>query len=110
MTRPRLWVWRAVSYTHLDGCGKCCLSKIEYEDTGEVEYTRVACRLLDGPSCRCSNYANRFAHVPECVRLNPKTLERIAYWLPASCDYKLLAQGKPLPDWHPCLLYTSRCV
>jgi uncharacterized protein len=94
MTAPE---WEALC----DGCGKCCLNKIEYEDTGEVEYTRVACRLLDGATCRCSNYANRFTHVPECVRLNPKTLARIAYWLPASCAYKLLHQGQPLPDWHP---------
>jgi len=94
MTAPE---WEALC----DGCGKCCLNKIEYEDTGEVEYTRVACRLLDNETCRCSSYANRFQHVPECIRLNPKTLTRIAYWLPASCAYKLLNQGKPLPDWHP---------
>ncbi len=94
MTAPE---WEALC----DGCGKCCLNKIEYEDTGEVEYTRVACRLLDGATCQCSNYANRFTYVPECVRLNPKTLTRIAYWLPGTCAYKLLAAGKPLPDWHP---------
>ncbi|WP_395006550.1 YcgN family cysteine cluster protein [Cypionkella sp.] len=94
MTAPE---WEALC----DGCGKCCLNKIEYEDTGEVEYTRVACRLLDNETCQCSNYANRFQFVPECIRLNPKTLNRIAYWLPNSCAYKLLNQGKPLPEWHP---------
>ena len=84
-----------------DGCGKCCLNKLEYEDTGEVEYTRIACRLLDGDTCRCSDYANRFAHVPECVRLTPRSLPKIAYWMPATCAYRLLWQGETLPDWHP---------
>ena len=94
MTSPE---WEALC----DGCGKCCLNKIEYEDTGEVEFTRVACRLLDGTSCRCSSYDNRHQFVPECVRLNPKTLSKVAYWLPKTCAYKLLHDGNPLPDWHP---------
>ena len=94
MTTPE---WEALC----DGCGKCCLNKIEYEDTGEVEFTRVACRLLDGTSCRCSSYDNRHQFVPECVRLNPKTLAKVAYWLPKTCAYKLLHDGNPLPDWHP---------
>ena len=94
MTAPE---WEALC----DGCGKCCLNKIEYEDTGEVEYTRVACRLLNGDTCQCSNYANRHQYVPECVRLNPKTLAKVAYWLPGTCAYRLLYQGKSLPDWHP---------
>lgn len=84
-----------------DGCGKCCLNKIEYEDTGEVDYTRVACKLLDGDSCQCSNYANRRDFVPDCVQLSPKTLPKIAYWLPKTCAYRLLHQGDPLHDWHP---------
>ena len=94
MTAPE---WEALC----DGCGKCCLNKIEYEDTGEVEFTRVACRLLDGTSCRCSSYDNRHQFVPECVRLNPKTIAKVAYWLPKTCAYKLLHDGNPLPDWHP---------
>lgn len=94
MTAPE---WEALC----DGCGKCCLNKIEYEDTGEVEYTRVACRLLNGDTCQCSNYANRHQYVPECVRLSPKTLAKVAYWLPGTCAYRLLFQGKTLPDWHP---------
>ena len=94
MTAPE---WEALC----DGCGKCCLNKLEYEDTGEVEYTRIACRLLDGETCRCSDYGNRFAHVPECVRLTPKSLPKIAYWMPATCAYRLLWQGETLPDWHP---------
>ena len=103
MTTPE---WEALC----DGCGKCCLNKIEYEDTGEVEYTRVACRLLDNETCRCSNYARRFEFVPECIRLNPKTLKKISYWLPATCAYKLLQQGKPLPEWHPLRHRRSRTL
>jgi uncharacterized cysteine cluster protein YcgN (CxxCxxCC family) len=106
--RPRFWEniplkkmnaseWEALC----DGCGKCCLNKIEYEDTGEVEYTRVACKLLDGESCRCSKYEIRHQFVPDCVRLSPKTLPKVAYWMPTTCAYKLLYQGKPIPEWHP---------
>ena len=84
-----------------DGCGKCCLNKLEFEDTGEVAFTRVACRLLDGETCQCSNYANRKQFVPECVVLTPKTLPRVAYWLPRTCAYRLLHEGKSLEDWHP---------
>jgi uncharacterized cysteine cluster protein YcgN (CxxCxxCC family) len=86
-----------------DGCGKCCLNKLEFEDTGEVAYTNIACRLFDDATCRCADYANRKVHVPECVVLTPKTLARAAYWMPATCAYKLLAQGRPLPAWHPLL-------
>ena len=84
-----------------DGCGKCCLNKLEDEDTGQVLFTRVACRLLDGESCRCGQYDIRRQFVPECVVLSPKTLPKIAYWLPKTCAYKLLHEGKPLHDWHP---------
>jgi len=84
-----------------DGCGKCCLNKLEDEDTGEVAFTRVACRLLDGDSCRCAQYAIRRTLVPECVFLTPKTLPQVAYWLPRTCAYRLLHEGKPLHDWHP---------
>ncbi len=84
-----------------DGCGKCCLNKLEFEDTGEVAFTRVACRLLDGETCQCSNYPNRKQFVPECVVLTPKTLPKVAYWLPRTCAYRLLHEGKPLEDWHP---------
>ncbi|QLQ19945.1 MAG: YcgN family cysteine cluster protein [Exiguobacterium profundum] len=110
MSKLRARFWETVPLKKLtpaewealcDGCGKCCLNKLEYEDTGEVEYTRIACRLLDGETCRCSDYANRFTHVPECVRLTPKSLPKIAYWMPATCAYRLLWQGETLPDWHP---------
>jgi uncharacterized protein len=106
--RPRFWEtiplakltqqeWEALC----DGCGKCCLNKLEFEDTGEVAFTRVACRLLDGETCQCTNYVNRKQYVPECVVLTPKTLPKIAYWLPRTCAYRLLHEGKRLEDWHP---------
>ena len=96
MTTPE---WEALC----DGCGKCCLNKLEYEDTGEVEFTRVACKLLDGETCRCMSYPTRHQFVPGCVRLSPKTLPKVAYWMPQTCAYRLLFQNKPLPDWHPLL-------
>ena len=83
-----------------DGCGKCCLNKIEYEDDGGVEYTRVACRLLDGASCRCANYPDRHRYVPECIVLTPARLAEVAWWLPRTCAYRLRAEGRPLPGWH----------
>ncbi|MFH5773437.1 YcgN family cysteine cluster protein [Paracoccus broussonetiae] len=83
-----------------DGCGKCCLNKIEYEDTGELAFTRVACKLLDGHSCQCSNYAERHKFVPDCIVLTPKKLKEIAWWLPATCAYRLRSEGKPLYPWH----------
>lgn len=86
-----------------DGCGKCCLNKIEYEDTGDLDYTRIACRLLDGHSCRCTQYPIRRQFVPDCVQLTPKALPKIAYWMPSSCAYRLLYEGHPLPEWHPLL-------
>ncbi len=108
--RPRFWEtvslkqmtpaeWEALC----DGCGKCCLNKLEFEDTGEVAFTRVACRLLDGQACRCTRYETRRQYVPECVFLTPKTLARVAYWLPQTCAYKRLHEGRSLPDWHPLL-------
>ena len=84
-----------------DGCGKCCLRKLEYEDTGEVDYTNVACKLLDCTTCRCTNYANRKKTVPDCVVITPATLDRILYWMPTTCAYRLMAEGQPLADWHP---------
>ena len=84
-----------------DGCGKCCLNKLEDIDTGELLFTRVACRLFDDSTCRCANYTERKRLVPECVVLTPDTLDEIAYWMPDSCAYRRLYQGKGLPDWHP---------
>jgi len=83
-----------------DGCAKCCLHKIEDEETGEIHFTNLACRLLDLDSCRCTRYADRSRLVPECLTLTPATLTD-PYWLPATCAYRLLAQGQDLPWWHP---------
>lgn len=82
-----------------DGCGKCCVHKLEDEDTGDLLPTNVACRLLDRRSGQCSDYRHRRALVPECVRLTPASLTAID-WLPQSCAYRLRADGLPLPDWH----------
>lgn len=86
-----------------DGCGKCCLVKLEDADTGEVAYTNVACRLFDDETCRCSQYDIRKKLVPSCVVMTPETIERAAYWLPPSCAYKRLFEGEQLPEWHPLL-------
>ncbi len=104
--RPRFWhlpldtltppEWEALC----DGCGKCCLNKLEYEDTGELVFTCVACRLLDGETCRCTRYDIRHQFVPECVTLTSGSIDQIAYWMPATCAYRLRSEGKPLPDWH----------
>lgn len=83
-----------------DGCGRCCLHKLEDVDTSEITYTRVACRLLDLETCRCSDYANRSRQVPDCVRLTPATL-RDYTWLPWTCAYRRLAEGRDLAWWHP---------
>ena len=83
-----------------DGCGKCCLLKVEDEDTGEVTATNIACRLLDLERCRCSSYRDRRAHVPDCIRLTVRNIESFG-WLPRTCAYRLLAFGDDLPDWHP---------
>lgn len=93
-----------------DGCGRCCLNKLEDADTGEVAFTRVACRLLDGESCRCAQYDIRRRFVPECVVLTPATIADVAYWLPSTCAYKLLHQGQPLADWHPLVSGTPQSV
>jgi uncharacterized cysteine cluster protein YcgN (CxxCxxCC family) len=83
-----------------DGCGKCCLHKIEDFLSGEISYTNVACRLLDTKTCRCKDYANRTKKVPDCVALTAKNISEL-HWMPSTCAYRLLAEGKDLPDWHP---------
>ena len=83
-----------------DGCGKCCLHKLEDEDTGDVYYTKVACRYLDHDTCRCSQYSQRQQLVAECAVLTPESVKD-TYWLPETCAYRLVAEGLPLFDWHP---------
>jgi uncharacterized cysteine cluster protein YcgN (CxxCxxCC family) len=82
-----------------DGCGRCCLNKLEDIDTGDTHFTNVGCKLLDGESCRCRDYKNRQQHVSDCVRLTPRGVKRIV-WLPPTCAYKLLAEGRDLYWWH----------
>ncbi len=83
-----------------DGCGRCCLNKIEDEDTGRFLNTRAACKLLDLKTCRCSDYENRHQRVPDCVALTPQVVGTLG-WLPPTCAYRLLDEGKPLAWWHP---------
>jgi len=83
-----------------DGCGRCCVLKLEDEDTGALDYTDIACRLLDLGTCRCSDYTNRRDRVPDCVSLTPNEV-RTLKWLPSSCAYRLIAEGEDLAWWHP---------
>jgi uncharacterized cysteine cluster protein YcgN (CxxCxxCC family) len=83
-----------------DGCGRCCLNKLEDWDTGAITWTDVACRLLDDATCRCRDYENRTSLVPDCLRLTPKGVPAMT-WLPPTCAYKLIAEGKDLYWWHP---------
>ena len=83
-----------------DGCAKCCLHKLEDEATGTVYGTNVVCRYLDIEQCQCTEYTQRSILVPECMTLSIDNLEQV-YFMPASCAYRLLAEGKKLPDWHP---------
>jgi len=85
-----------------DGCGKCCLEKFEEEDTGTIVYSRVACTLLDTDTCRCKDYERRAYQVLDCITLNMETLQ-VPTWLPETCAYRRLREGKPLPKWHPLL-------
>ena len=83
-----------------DGCGRCCLHRLEDEDTGEVYTTRVSCKLLDTHSCQCSDYTRRKQLVPDCIQLTPEDAASFT-WLPATCAYRTLAEGRPLASWHP---------
>jgi uncharacterized cysteine cluster protein YcgN (CxxCxxCC family) len=83
-----------------DGCGLCCLVRFEDELTGEIMPTRVHCRLFDSGACRCTDYENRKARVPDCIKLEPGNIDDLA-WMPRSCAYRRLNEGKPLPRWHP---------
>lgn len=83
-----------------DGCALCCLHKVEDEDTKEVFYTSVVCNLLDFDNCRCTRYEDRCTLVPECVKLRPEDVQEF-HWLPPTCGYRLIHEGKDLPEWHP---------
>jgi uncharacterized cysteine cluster protein YcgN (CxxCxxCC family) len=92
-----------------DGCGRCCLHKLRHEDTDELSFTNVACRLLDIDTCRCSDYPSRQSKVPDCVQLTPVALRDID-WLPPSCAYRRIEEGRDLPDWHPLVSGTAETV
>lgn len=83
-----------------DGCGLCCLHKLEDEESGELHYTQLACRLLNTKTCECTQYQERFRHVPECIKITPTNYREMLPWLPSSCAYKRVANAQPLPLWH----------
>jgi len=83
-----------------DGCGLCCLIRFEDEETGEIIPTRVHCKLFDAGACRCTDYENRKKHVPDCIKLTPYNIDALE-WMPPSCAYRRLHEGKTLPAWHP---------
>jgi len=93
-----------------DGCGKCCLNKLEDEETGEVALTKVACRLFDDMTCRCAQYPIRHQFVPECIVLRPGNIAENLYWMPQTCAYRLIYEGRPLHDWHPLVSGTPETV
>ncbi|MEM0923916.1 MAG: YcgN family cysteine cluster protein [Pseudomonadota bacterium] len=106
--RPRFWervplaeMTRAEWEALCDGCGRCCAVKLEDEDTGRVHYTRITCRLFDNATCRCGNYALRKQLVKDCILLDLDTLEEACDWLPRSCAYRRLSEGRRLAGWHP---------
>ena len=83
-----------------DNCGKCCVIKLQNEKNNEVFYTNISCKLLNTENCKCMNYSNRKKIVPDCVKLTPKNLSQLN-WMPNTCAYKLVIEGKKLPSWHP---------
>ena len=104
--RPQFWKNLSLSELNqsewealCDGCGLCCLVKLEDDETQEIAYTKVACKLLDCQTAQCSDYPNRKQHVPDCIQLTPEKLDQI-HWLPGSCAYRRINEGKSLPAWH----------
>jgi uncharacterized cysteine cluster protein YcgN (CxxCxxCC family) len=92
-----------------DGCGRCCLVKLEDEDTGELHHTDVACRLFDQESCRCTDYAGRARAMPDCVTLTPEAVRNLR-WLPPTCAYRRVDEGRGLAWWHPLVSGTPQTV
>jgi uncharacterized cysteine cluster protein YcgN (CxxCxxCC family) len=92
-----------------DGCGRCCLVKLEDEDTGKIHFTDVACKLFDADACRCADYAHRRRKVSDCIKLTPEAVRSLA-WLPPSCAYRLVAEGRDLAWWHPLVSGSAETV
>jgi len=118
MNNDDLPYWKSKSFKKMsqvewealcDGCGLCCLHKLEDADTGVVSYTDVACRLLDTVSCRCKNYSKRKKLVPDCVILKPEDVEKFK-WLPSTCAYRLISEGKDLYPWHPLVSNSDKSI
>ncbi len=92
-----------------DGCGKCCVLKLEDVDTKAIYYTDVACKMLDCQTGRCRDYPQRQKHVPDCILLTPETIEQFS-WMPKTCAYRLVYEGQNLPDWHPLISGNANSV
>jgi uncharacterized cysteine cluster protein YcgN (CxxCxxCC family) len=92
-----------------DGCARCCMVKLEDVDTGEIHFTDIGCKLLDGETCRCRDYRRRQSRVPDCVKLTPKAVRSLS-WLPVTCAYRVLAEGRDLAWWHPLVSGTPDTV
>ena len=93
-----------------DGCGKCCLHKLEDEESGQIESTKISCRLLDCQTCKCGQYSARKQFVPDCVVLSPSNINKVAYWMPKTCAYRLLYEKKSLYSWHPLISGSTESV
>ncbi|WP_019604588.1 YcgN family cysteine cluster protein [Teredinibacter turnerae] len=92
-----------------DGCGKCCLHKLQDEETDELYFTDVACRYLNADACRCRDYQNRLQNQPDCLAITADNLELLS-WLPSTCAYRLRSEGRPLPAWHPLISGTAELM
>ena len=107
MIEPEYWKKKSLAEMNgeewealCDGCARCCLYKLQDDETGEIFYTNVVCRLLDSYRCKCGDYIHRAKLVPTCLVLDADLVKRLA-WMPKTCAYRLLAEGKDLPEWHP---------
>lgn len=117
MKKPEFWQtkslfemskreWESVC----DGCAKCCLYQLEDEDTQQLVFTDVACDFLDGDRCRCTDYENRSQNVPTCLTMTPENVAECAEFAPSTCSYRLLLEGKALPEWHHLLSGDTQTV